>query len=116
MQQSWYTLISNYFKDYPAWAVELGAFGITSLILGFLCKSFGKTVAILVLLITVLFAGLWYLQLMPESFLINLKLFVGLQETSTLHDVPAVFIPWAREHVIACVSAVVGFVVGYKLG
>lgn len=115
MQQSWLELVRNQFKDYPPWAVELGTFGIVFLLLGFIVKSFGKSLALSLLILLIVIAGLHYVNLVPID-IIRVKEFLGLQDATLLQDVPTIFAAWAREHVLACVSAVVGFMVGYQLG
>jgi hypothetical protein len=114
-QQSWYELLSKQFKGYPAWAIELGIYGFIFLILGFLCKSFGKLFVLAVLLCAAALAVVYYFDLAPE-LLVQVKDFVGLHDMQILGDIPPIFMAWARGHAFACIGAVIGFVLGYSLG
>jgi hypothetical protein len=115
MQQSWYEMLSKQFKAYPAWAVELGIFGIVFLILGFLVKSFGRYFFLTILGIAACIAAAYYFDFAP-GFITELKDFMGLHNMKVLGDIPTIFIAWARGHAIACIGAVIGFVVGYSIG
>lgn len=115
MQQSWYVLLSKQFKAYPSWAVDLGIFGIVFLILGFLVKSFGRYFFLCLLAVVAALAAAYYFDFAP-GFLTELKEFLGLHDMQVLGDIPAIFIAWAREHALACIAAVLGFIVGYTIG
>jgi len=116
MQQSWFEMAHNFFKDkgLPDWASEIAIFGFGCLLLGFLCRSFGRYLVILLLAVVALAVGLHYAQVITLP-VAHLQAFFGVSGLS-LQEVPAVFFAWAREHLISCVSAVVGFFIGWKLG
>lgn len=115
MQQSWYEMLSKQFKAYPSWAVDLGIFGVVFLIIGFLVKSFGRYFFLTLLAFAAAVAAAYYFDFAPE-FLTELKEFLGLQEMQVLGDIPTVFVAWARGHALACIGAVLGFIVGYTIG
>jgi len=116
MSQNWFERASEFLasKGLPGWAIEVTVFGVTSLILGFLFKSFGRYLALLVLLLIAVGVGMHYANFMPE-YLMQAKQFIGI-ESLALQDAPMTFVAWAKVHYIACVSAVVGFFIGWKLG
>lgn len=116
MSQNWFDKVSSFLADkgLPDWAIEVTVFGVASLIIGFLCKSFGRYMALLVVLAVAAGIGMQYANIMPE-YLAQAKTFLGIQEIA-LQDIPMAFVAWAKVHYIACVSAVVGFFIGWKLG
>lgn len=116
MEQSLLERASDFLKSkgLPPWAVEVTLFGGIFVILGYLFKSFGRWLLFLLLAVVAAIAILHYAHIasMPLE---KLQILAGIQGIA-LPDMPHLFVAWAREHVISCVSAVIGFFVGWKLG
>lgn len=113
--QSWFESAQKFLEGYmPAWASELLVFGLAFFLLGFLLKSFGR------MLVFTILAGLIVVAILHYAHVISLdmeliKHWIGMG-TASLQEVPGLFFAWAKMHVIAVVSAIVGFLVGWKLG
>lgn len=101
-------------KGLPPWAVEVSLFGGIFVVLGYLFKSFGRWLVFLILAGIAALAVIHYAQLM-ELPLEHWKTLAGIQGVEYT-ELPHIFTSWAREHTIACISAVIGFIVGWKLG
>lgn len=101
-------------KGLPPWAIEVTLFGGIFVVLGYLFKSFGRWLAFLLLAAVAAVAVIHYANLM-ELPIEQWKTLAGIQGVA-LADLPMAFAAWAREHTIACISAVIGFIVGWKLG
>jgi hypothetical protein len=101
-------------KGLPPWAIEVTVFGGIFVILGYLFKSFGRWLLFLLLAVVAAIVVLHYAHIasMPLE---KLTVLAGVKDIA-LQDMPNVFVAWAREHVISCISAVIGFFVGWKLG
>lgn len=115
MQRSWVETVNDYFKDQPEWIIDVGVFGGGFLAIGLLLKSFGKYILLGLLAIIALLVVLHYTGAMPLD-VDRMKDFMGLHGVMTFNEGLAVFSAWMRAHPLACVSAVVGFLIGWKLG
>jgi len=115
MYRSWYQTLSSYFEGYPSWVMEVGVFGVGALVLGVLLKNFGRYVIFGLVAAAVIIAALSYLHVISFSVM-NLRQILGIQDIHSVQDFGTEFVAWAKTHVIACISAVVGFFVGWQLG
>lgn len=111
LAQGWFEQLQEKFPGYPSWALELVVFGLGALIAGFLLKCCGRFVAMVFIALVVVLAVLHYAHIMPFNFA-----FFGLQDIHSLNELFQACFAWGKAHVIACVSAVVGFLIGWKLG
>lgn len=115
MPQSWFESAQKFLEGYlPAWASELLVFGLAFFLLGFLLKSFGR------ILVFTIIAGIIVVAILHYAHVISLDMelirhWLGIGKT-TLQEAPGAFVSWARGHIIAVISAIVGFLVGWKLG
>ncbi len=114
--QSWYEMLRAQFPEtVPAWALEVGVFGVGSFLLGFLFKCCGRLLTVALVVGIAVLLGLHYSNVMPLD-VTYWKALLGLADVTAFQEVPAVFFAWGKEHVVACVSVVVGFMLGWKLG
>lgn len=115
MPQSWFEAAQKFLDQYmPAWASELVVFGLAFFLLGFLLKIFGR------MLIFTLIAGILVVAILHYAHVIALdmevvRLWLGIGKT-TLQEIPGTFLAWTRGHIIAVVSAIVGFLLGWTVG
>ena len=98
--------------EFWMWLIDM-QFIILALV--FLAKSLGKMFFFALLAAAVALGAVYYFNIAPE-FLAQIKDFFGLHDANMLGDVPTIFLAWARLHVVACVGALIGFVVGYSIG
>lgn len=115
MQQSWFQMIQNFFVGYPTWAVEVGVFGVGGLLIGFLFRSIGRLLVLLAILGIAIAVILHYTHviILPVT---KIKIFLGLQDVSTIQEGFQVFATWSREHLVALLSLIVGLLLGWTLG
>ena len=115
VQRNWYEIVSGHFEGYPTWAVEVGIFGVGALVLGFLCKTIGRYLFFAVIAAALLLFALSYTHVVSINML-QVKQFLGIQDIASLQDLGTVLLAWGRVHVVAVISLVVGFILGWKLG
>lgn len=113
---NWFERVSAYLteKGLPGWAIEVSVFGLLGAIFGFLAKTIGRPFGILLLVAIGALIVLHYAHVAPET-VTDIEQFLGVHDMSWA-DAPQVVVNWARAHVIACVSTLVGIVIGWKLG
>jgi len=115
MQKNWYEIVSSYFEGYPAWAVEVAVFGVGALVLGFLCKTVGRYLFFAGVAAALLLVVLSHMQVVSINMM-QVKQFLGIQDIASLQDLGTVLVEWGKVHVIAVVSLIFGFILGWKLG
>ena len=115
MPQSWFESAQKFLEGYlPTWTSELLVFGLAFFLLGFLLKSFGRVLVFTIIAGIIVVAILHYVHVISLDMEL-IRHWLGIDKT-TLQEAPGAFIGWSREHLIAVVSAIVGFLVGWKLG
>ena len=115
MYQSWYKTISSYLAEYPSWVLDVGVFGVGALLLGVLIKNFGRYIIFSLIAAVVIMLALNHLHVITFS-VNNLRQVLGLQDIHSVGEFSTELLAWSKAHVVACVSAIVGFLVGWQLG
>ncbi|MCL5436283.1 MAG: FUN14 domain-containing protein [Candidatus Dependentiae bacterium] len=107
--------VRSAFAGYPAWVSE-GLVGLfAGLIVGFLCRILGRTALIIVIAGAVLGFGLHYFGIVTFNTEPVLKFFGMAQWPSLSQGITNLF-EWCKEHLVATVALIFGFLLGWKLG
>lgn len=113
--KGWFEIVREYFKDYPTWAVEIAIFGLGSFVLGFVTRFLSRLFFPLIVGTIVGLFILYYYDIVHVD-IEHLRELFGLQEAHSFDEIFKVATVWVREHMVATISAVVGFILGWKLG
>ena len=110
----WWQQIKERLQDYPDWIVESGVAGLIGLVVGFMCRNFGR--ALFFFCVSALIA----LFVLEQSNLIAFRA-MGLKALFNNPDKVVLF--WAnslaafvREHIFVSISLLIGFLLGWRLG
>ncbi len=95
--------------------VEIAAYLSIGFISGFLIKKYGRYVVCIVLVTGACIWGLAYLKVITID-LMKAKAILGISETQTVESLWNIYGIWIKEHILAAVSIVIGFVIGYRVG
>ncbi len=112
---SWFNTIKERLSGQEPWAVELVVFGLSGFVAGFLLKNFGRLVFVAALIAAAVFAAFHFTHIY-EFPIEQLKAFFGIADLSSLQAIVAAKIELCKEHPVAVLSAVVGALVGWKVG
>jgi uncharacterized membrane protein (Fun14 family) len=113
--QGWLDAIKERFNSQEPWAIELVIFGLGGFVAGFLLKNFGKIALIVLAVALAAIVGLHYTHVYDMPFE-KLQEFFGISQANTLQDIFNAKIAWCKDHPVALVSAVIGLLVGWKVG
>jgi uncharacterized membrane protein (Fun14 family) len=113
--QGWLETIKERFSSQEPWAIELVVFGLGGFVAGFLLKNFGRIALILLAVAVVAVLGLHYTHVYNMPFE-RVQAFLGISDLNTFQDIITMKIAWGKEHPVAIISAVVGLLVGWKVG
>jgi uncharacterized membrane protein (Fun14 family) len=111
----WHDSLRAKLAGYPTYAVDIILYAPLGFIVGFLVKSLGRYV-IIALLVTV---GLLWLADYLHIITIHeahLKSFLGQTSPESIGAAGTSFATWAEEHIVGCIAAIVGFLIGWRLG
>lgn len=107
--------INHFFAGLPTYISDILIFGPLGMLFGFLAKIMGRyfIFAVLVALIAA-WVAMHYgvITFDPEK----LKAVLGMSPTITFSDVMSMIFAWMKEHSIGCLSMIIGFIIGWKLG
>jgi uncharacterized membrane protein (Fun14 family) len=98
--------------------IDVGLYGCIGFLTGFLIKRYSTIVILMVLMVT----GLLVLQQFELISVVihwsKVNELLGLPQTTMIinENMPMIIWEWARANMIIVVSAIVGFLVGVKLG
>ena len=113
--QSWWEVIKEKLSASPTAATDVLIFGGVGAVVGFLLRTMGRY--IFFALTTLLFVA-WlfdYLHIITIEWY-TLKEMVGLTYAQSFSDVWQEFLTWMKQHVVATIALIVGFLFGWKLG
>ena len=112
---NWLDSIKSRFSGQEPWAVELVIFGLGGFVTGFLIKNFGKLVVMVigVSLIAILLLHYTHIYEMPYE---QLQSLLGISDQHSLTDIVTEKITWGQGHPVALIAAIVGGLVGWKVG
>lgn len=107
--------VSDYTKTYPIWWVHVVSGFLVGFFAGFILKMFGKPLLYAVLILTVANYFLYYFGIVEFHSDVFLQS-IGLTELPTMQNVTSTTTAWIGDHIIACLSGIVGFLFGWRLG
>lgn len=107
--------IASLFEGFPQYLIDILVFAPIGLILGFLFRTFGRFLLISILVVGAIFILGQYFNLITVHQN-QLHSFVGLNPTYSIRDLFAFLINWSQEHVTACITLIISFTIGWKLG
>ncbi len=113
--QGWLDAIKERLSGQEPWAIELVIFGLGGFVAGFLLKNFGKMALIVLAVALAVVVGLHYTHVYDMPFE-KLQAFLGISDLNTFQDIINAKVSWCQNHPVALVSALVGLVVGWKVG
>jgi uncharacterized membrane protein (Fun14 family) len=87
------------------------AIGIT---LGFLVKRFGRQTLFFIILCAGILFGLQYFNVITIQWT-NLKNLVGLAPADTVEGFFRTYFEWAQHNILAVITGLIGFIIGYKI-
>jgi hypothetical protein len=96
-------------------AIEAAIYFGLSFGIGFLFKKYFKIVFICLVVSLFIIKGMEYLKFLVIDW-DSIKTALGFGGTSDLNSVINHWFDWVKEHLLLFIAAVVGFLVGYKLG
>lgn len=105
------------FNVTTATVVEVSTYFGAGLAIGFLAKRYLKQLIVGIILVVLFLKGLEYFGV--SSLTVNwtrIKELTGIAPTDTIGGLAQIYLAWLQTHVRQTVSAVIGFLVGMKLG
>jgi uncharacterized membrane protein (Fun14 family) len=112
---TWYTELQTRLASYPAPLPDIILFAPLGFLAGFLLKSFGRYfIFALLLAIGILWCAQYFnLATIHQR---EIELFLGLPPFTSPSDFVTWLVAWAQNHIAACISLIIGFLLGWKLG
>lgn len=95
--------------------LEFGIAGAFGGLFGFLTKRFGKQTVIIVLALAVVFYGLDYFHVLSVDWS-KIKEVFGIVPSQTFDGAVQEYVQLIKANAISFIVAVIGFIVGYKIG
>ncbi|MBY0109937.1 MAG: hypothetical protein K2X90_02385 [Candidatus Babeliaceae bacterium] len=113
--QGWLDAIKERLSNQEPWAIELVVFGLGGFVAGFLLKNFGRMALIVLAVALAVVVALHYTHVydMPLE---KLQAVLGISDLNTFQDLINAKVAWCQNHPVALVSALVGLLVGWKVG
>jgi uncharacterized membrane protein (Fun14 family) len=107
--------ITQFFSGLPTYASDILIFGPLGMLFGFLAKIMGRyfVFAVLVAIIAA-WVAMYYGVITFDVE--KLKALLGMSPTITFSDVMGMLFAWMKEHVVGCISMIIGFIIGWKIG
>lgn len=105
----------EYVHKYPSWVVELISGFMIGFLLGFALKMFGKPIIYTVIMLSVANYFLSYFGVI-EFHSTTLLQMIGINEAPSLELIFSAITLWVSQHIVACISGVIGFLFGWRLG
>ncbi len=105
----------NHIDNYQTWLPEIAVYTVVSFVCGFLCKNFGRwiLIALVVAIVTILLLEQVGIVAAPFQQLAEL---VGIRGISSLQDLAWAKLLWMQNHPLTTLGALIGFVLGWKIG
>ena len=112
---SFFESIVEKIHEAPSYMQDVVFFAPVGLLVGFLCKNFGRFVLITVLIVAAVICVSSYFNIIMID-IARMKAMFGLQEVASWADFQDYVLQWVYEHSIGCVVFVIACVIGWKLG
>lgn len=119
--QGWFDTIKSKIEEFIgqfelSWEqlTQLGIALAAGITLGFLVKRYGRQTIFFLIFFAGLLFGLEYLNVITIQWT-NLKDLVGLAPAETVEGVARGYFDWAQKNVVAVVTGLIGFLIGYKI-
>lgn len=95
--------------------VEIFAYAAVGFITGFLLKKYGRFLILFFLIAVLSLWGLNYLNIITID-IVKIKTLLGISEFSTVDSIWKTYSFWVKEHIIATITILIGFLIGYHVG
>ena len=105
-------------KQYNCSGCDLSHFAVcltAGLMSGLLLKTYGKHILLLLGSTALIFFLLNYTHAITIH-ISTINSYIGLPKTSSLQDIIHISSEWAKEHVLLCLTALFGFLIGWRIG
>lgn len=109
------TAVGTFFGQLPVYAADILIFGPLGIFLGFLFKTLGRYLLIGLFSAAVIVWFADYMQIITVHQA-QVQAFFGGHQLNSLHDVGTLAMAVMREHIAAVFAALIGFILGWKLG
>lgn len=107
--------IKEAFKGYPDWVSEAVVGAFLGLVVGFLCRTVGRYVLVTTVVLGVTGFVFHYTGLATFHSEPLVKIF-GVDSFPAIGDLFASAFAWMKDHLAACVTTILGFILGWRLG
>lgn len=107
--------VGTFFGELPVYAADILIFGPIGIFIGFLAKTLGRYLLI-GLLLAILFFWIGDCLHVVTFHREHLQTFFGGHQINSIHDVGLLFMIVMRGHLAAVFAAIIGFLLGWKLG
>jgi len=95
--------------------IEVASYLSIGFISGFLIKKYGRYVVCILFIAGLSICILAYLNVATIDW-VKARVVLGISNTQTLDGLWQLYTTWIKEHILAAVSIVVGFLIGYRIG
>lgn len=95
--------------------IEVSAYLVIGFISGFLIKKYGRFVIVILLVAGLSMGVLAHFNVITIDW-VKIKMLLGISEIHTLDNVRQVYSAWIKEHIVAIISVIIGFLIGHRAG
>lgn len=106
--------VDKWFGDQYSEALRVSVYFVACFAVGFLFKKYLKYLLVSVILAIILIKGMEYYKILDIDWE-ALNTFLGFKPTATIGAISKLGIDWIKNNLVVSISAVLGFLLGYKL-
>lgn len=107
--------IRSAFAGYPDWVGESLVAAFLGLVMGFLVRILGRLILMMLVTAVAIGFGLHYFGVISFHTQPLLR-FLGLAQWPGFSELLASFFAACKAHIMACVTLIIGFILGWQLG
>lgn len=107
--------LRSHIDDYQTWLPEVALYTVVSFVCGFLCKNFGRFILMTLLISAATIFVLQQVGIVDAPFQ-QLAELVGIQGVSSVQEIVMAKMMWVQHHPLTTIGAVIGFLLGWKIG